>query len=566
MSAVMEYKSPQIKKLRQFCVERLTQEQVFTVLDRLESLVFDLDNPNANPLLFGEPLIDRSSSQSEDAALESVKQEVLSLVEDLSDDADLSVSQRPEEFLSIDEVSQMYHVSSKTVSRWRKQGLPSRRILFGKRKRVAISRKALERFAQKTGKQEHSSVQSIVALSEPQRDEIIRRARKAAAGGASLSQTAEQIGELLGYPPEAIKNVIRQYDKQNPQDVIFPDSSTPLTPYAQDCIYQAYCRGETVEQIAPKYGRSVPVMQRILTTIRTEKIQQLPLDYIASEEFETAGPETYESWLGPIPSPEKKMRGTRMPPDLPPYLRNLYIIPLLTPLQERHLFRKMNFQKFMASRIRDTLDVSHPQQRALNQIEQYWNDSIATKNEITAANLRLVVSIAKKHIGPQDNLFDLVSDGNVSLIRAVEKFDYTRGNKFSTYASWAIIKNFARTIPTEHKQRERYPSTEDEYFNSTFEETPIDPDVRDKIFSLRENQVKLLFKALDPREQLILSHRFGLVRDRGALTLKQIGIELGVTKERVRQIETRALEKLKKLVETSPEVVILPKRFSIETA
>ena len=113
MSAVMEYKSPQIKKLRQFCVERLTQEQVFTVLDRLESLVFDLDNPNANPLLFGEPLIDRSSSQSEDAALESVKQEVLSLVEDLSDDADLSVSQRPEEFLSIDEVSQMYHVSTK---------------------------------------------------------------------------------------------------------------------------------------------------------------------------------------------------------------------------------------------------------------------------------------------------------------------------------------------------------------------------------------------------------------------------------------------------------------------
>ncbi len=154
MSAVMEYKSPQIKKLRQYCVERLTQEQVFTVLDRLESLVFDLDNPNANPLLFGEPLIDRSSSQAEDAALESVKEEVLSLVEDLSDDADLSVSQRPEEFLSIDEVSQMYHISAKTVSRWRKQGLPSRRILFGKRKRVAISRKALERFAQKTGKQE----------------------------------------------------------------------------------------------------------------------------------------------------------------------------------------------------------------------------------------------------------------------------------------------------------------------------------------------------------------------------------------------------------------------------
>lgn len=109
-------------------MERLTQEQVFTVWDRLESLVFDLDNPNANPLLFGEPLIDRSSSQAEDAALESVKEEVLSLVEDLSDDADLSASQRPEEFLSKDEVSQMYHVSTKTAAAGENRGC--RRVEF----------------------------------------------------------------------------------------------------------------------------------------------------------------------------------------------------------------------------------------------------------------------------------------------------------------------------------------------------------------------------------------------------------------------------------------------------
>jgi RNA polymerase sigma factor (sigma-70 family) len=70
--------------------------------------------------------------------------------------------------------------------------------------------------------------------------------------------------------------------------------------------------------------------------------------------------------------------------------------------------------------------------------------------------LRLVVSIAKRHVGPVENFFELVSDGNMSLIRAVEKFDYARGNKFSTYASWAIMKNFARTIPDEHRHRDRF--------------------------------------------------------------------------------------------------------------
>lgn len=562
MSVEIEYKKPQIKKLRQYCVERLTQDQVFVVLDRLESLVFQLDDPNANPTVLGESLIQRES-ESETEALESVKREVLSLIEDLSEDRGLSVTQCPEEILSIEEVSQMYHVSSKTVSRWRKQGLPSRRILFGKRKRIAISRKALELFAQKNGKGVHNGTAPIIALSEPQREEIIRRARVGASGGMGLNEIAQRLGEKLGYSSDAIKCIIRQHDKEYPSDAIFPDASTPLTDSIRQNIYQLFRRGETVQNIAIRYGRTVPVMQRIITDIRTQRVLEMCLDYIASEEFESAAEAQSASWLGPIPAPEKKMRAVRMPADLPPYLSNLYTIPLLTPLQEKHLFRKMNYQKFLAAQLRETLDVQHPQGKALSQIERYWDDSAATKNELTSANLRLVVSIAKKHIGAQDNLFDLVSDGNLSLIRAVEKFDYTRGNKFSTYASWAIIKNFARTIPTEHKQRERYPSTETDFFNSTQEEAPVDLEQRDKIYSMRENQVKLLLKALDTREQLIISHRFGLIRDRGALTLKQIGIELGVTKERVRQIETRALEKLKKLVETTPGVLILPKWFAM---
>ena len=90
----------------------------------------------------------------------------------------------------------------------------------------------------------------------------------------------------------------------------------------------------------------------------------------------------------------------------------------------------------------------------------------AARQRFIMANLRLVVSIAKRHVGPTENFFELVSDGNVSLIRAVEKFDFSRGNRFSTYASWAIMKNFARTIPDEHRYRDRFRTSQAEMFTS----------------------------------------------------------------------------------------------------
>ena len=103
----------------------------------------------------------------------------------------------------------------------------------------------------------------------------------------------------------------------------------------------------------------------------------------------------------------------------------------------------------------------------MDEIEALCQDAVATKNQIIRANLRLVVSIAKRHVGPAENFFELVSDGNVSLMRAAEKFDFSRGNKFSTYATWAIMKNYARTIPDEHRYRDRFRTSQAEDFTST---------------------------------------------------------------------------------------------------
>jgi RNA polymerase primary sigma factor/RNA polymerase sigma factor len=208
----------------------------------------------------------------------------------------------------------------------------------------------------------------------------------------------------------------------------------------------------------------------------------------------------------------------------------------------------MNFLKHKASRLRDELDLARPKSSLMDRIEALYDRAVSTKNEIIRANLRLVVSIAKRHVGVMENFFELVSDGNMSLIRAVEKFDFARGNKFSTYASWAIMKNFARTIPDEHRYRDRYRTSHSEMFTTT-EDDRTDQYEQESAQLQRESQVSKILASLDDREQRIIIRRFGLIRGQEPLTLKEVGAEMGVTKERIRQIEARALNKLRKAVQ-----------------
>ena len=193
---------------------------------------------------------------------------------------------------------------------------------------------------------------------------------------------------------------------------------------------------------------------------------------------------------------------------------------------------------------RHFVDPAQPKSSLMDEIESLNQQAVATKNEIARANLRLVVSIAKRHVTPDQNFFELVSDGNMSLLRAVEKFDFSRGFKFSTYASWAIMKNFARTIPGEFKHRDRFRTSQDELFAAT-QEHRGNPLVEEGQQNTREAQIERILRRLDEREQKIIIGRFGLDHSHEPQTLKEVGASLGVTKERIRQIEARALSKLR---------------------
>lgn len=298
--------------------------------------------------------------------------------------------------------------------------------------------------------------------------------------------------------------------------------------------------------LAKRYRRTRGSIIRILNEQRAAKILELPLDFIPNTEFESEA--NVESMMAEMPISTETPRKIKPPAGLPPYLASLYEVPLLNREQEYHLFRKMNYLKFKASSLRNQLKPSAPVVALMDQIEKLYEDSIAVKNKIVQSNLRLVVSIAKRHVAPGDDFFGLISDGNMSLIRAAEKFDYARGNKFSTYATWAIMKNFARSIPDEFKYRDRFRTSSEEVF-SMHEDARGDHVALEMDQANRTDQIHKILDTLDERERQIIVRRFGLDHRHEPLTLKEVGEEMRVTKERIRQLELRALSKLRAAAE-----------------
>lgn len=472
---------------------------------------------------------------------EDAQHDLRMLIEDVSDSANVDVRDVPEPVRTVEQLGELFHVSTKTISRWRNQGLVSRRFMFNGRKRVGFLQSSVDRFVSRNRDRVERGA-NFSQLTEPERDEIIQRARRLARAGACPSDVIRRIAERMERSPETIRYTLREFDRQHQELAIFPERGASLNDAAKEEIFRRHEAGTSVAELARRHGRTQGSVQRILLEVRAKRIQDLPLDYIPSPDF--LDHDRKEEILRELPSVENASRKLRVPAGLPPYLSSLYDVPLLSREQEMHLFRKMNFLKHLASELRSKLNPSKLRAAEIDEIERLYQMVVDVKNQIVQANLRLVVSIAKRHVTPADNFFELVSDGNVSLMRAVDKFDYARGNKFSTYASWAIMKNFARTIPGEYKYRDRFRTSQEEMFSSTID-NGSNVFAAESAQQLRELQIGKILARLDEREQRIIVSRFGLRRGSEPRTLKEVGEELGVTKERIRQIEARALDKLR---------------------
>lgn len=470
----------------------------------------------------------------------------------------LPIEQSTEPLLTLEQVSRKLNVSSKTIRRWKQRhDLVGRRVLVNGRRHLGFPESVVSRFVA-AHRSEVDRSGRFSHLTDDEKDQILRHARLLARAGGSLTDVSRRVARKLGRSTEAVRYTIRNFDRAYPAQAVFPNQTGPFDYSTKQLIFNSYRRGIAVNALAKRFQRTRTSMYRVISEVRAEQLMKQAQDYIYNPSFDD--PTAEAEILGPMPEWdefEEKRQKLRAPKDVPPELAPLYEVPLLTKPQEQHLFRKMNFLKHKLRKVCDvfrnpdgTVNAARVRIEDLELIERLLEQANEVKDLLISCNMRLVVSIAKRHSAQTDNFFELLSDGNMSLMRAVEKFDYARGNKFSTYASWAIMKNFARSIPEEKTRKERYVTGREELFDAA-------PDTRtdeaELITSAEQAsyRVNRLLEHLTPRDREIVRLRAGLDGSEPK-TLEQIGQHLGITKERVRQLNVRIMKQLRDLAGDQP--------------
>ncbi|MFE6662607.1 RNA polymerase sigma factor [Streptomyces sp. NPDC057697] len=370
-------------------------------------------------------------------------------------------------------------------------------------------------------------------------------------------------------------------------------------------------RGRSTERWSSPWSGSdhlevAPVQTRTLT--EPEHVSAVPAQNRAVHHPEAAvepptppePPEALMEESPPAPEPHRRPETAGPSSDLfRQYLREIGRIPLLSAAEEVELARRVEAGLFAEERLAGTPD---PDTRLAVDLDRLVVMGRMAKRRLIEANLRLVVSVAKRYVGRGLTMLDLVQEGNLGLIRAVEKFDYARGYKFSTYATWWIRQAMSRALADQARtirvpvhvvelinrvvrvqrrmlQERGYEPTaeevagqldltpervgeilrlaqepvslhapvgeeEDVALGDLIEDGDAASPVESAAFLLLREHLEAVLSTLGERERKVVQLRYGL-DDGRPRTLEEIGRIFGVTRERIRQIESKTLGKLR---------------------
>ena len=267
------------------------------------------------------------------------------------------------------------------------------------------------------------------------------------------------------------------------------------------------------------------------------RVLQKRIKFVGHPEFDDSA--AAAEILGPMPRPVglgKRPRETQ-PAEVHTFFdAGLQDAKFLTREQEAHLFRKMNFLKYQAAQLQQAINPSRACSADLDRVEELLREAVAVRNQLICSYLGLVVSIVKKWTGDCEDFTDLVSVGNVALIQASEGFDCTRGTRFSTYVTRAIINDFVRRMARDRRRRARSAPAARSRRRAL-------ADHRDRAEAMDQEPPREMIRktlgCLDDREQTII------VRHSGSPATSRLSssraVSWGSARSRVRQVESRRL-------------------------
>jgi RNA polymerase sigma factor (sigma-70 family) len=519
-----------------------------------EDLLLRLEPGRAYPLsyvVFALTGFRQRGEDEENAELlagEALQHDLGLLVETVSEQMDLPALEMGEPILRIEDVCDRFGVTSKTIQRWRRRGLPARRFVYDDgKKRIGFRLACVEQFIQR---QEGSARQpaGVEPLVAAQQEECVRRARRLALAGHCRREVVRRVARRMGRSALAVLHTLEHHDRLNPESAVLASAVEPISPAEAEQLVERHAQGRPLARLAREMGRPRSAAYRAVIEARAEKLAAAPVKYHDDPLYHEPSPQEAEQHVRELVRqaeqslPERTdPESRRIPRGLPAYLADLYRTPLLSAGLERALFLEFNFHKFRFAELRGRVDPLLSGRRDLDRLERHLRLARRVKNRIVTANLRLVVSVARKHLRPGLDLMELVSDGNIVLMRAVEGFDIHRGFRFSTYATLALMKGFARSVPELQSPRARG--------------AELAQDVAQRDESLlrfgERDQIQALLGRLDEEERRVVAAHYGIGGTPSipeeAATLENLSQALGMTRHRVRQIEQAALSKLRRL-------------------